>query len=109
MSRIIYCDPGKKYTFSELSEMFPPAPREQWSAERYKSVEYGKNGEFKGNYGAPEGERNCHITKRIGGCLKRGLAWYEIEAEAFKEGMACNPPLSEKEILAILKSCRRYG
>ena len=108
MTSIIYTS-DKKYDFKTLSEMFPPAPREQWSAERYKSVEYGQNGEFKGHYGASEGERNCHITKRIGGCLKRGLAWYEIEAEAFKEGMACKAPSSEKEVLAILKSCRRYG
>lgn len=109
MSRIIYCDPGKKYTFSELSDMFPPKPAEQWSAEKWQTHKFDNNSEFKGTYGAGDGERNCHLTKRAGGMIKRGLSWPQIEAELHKEGAACSPPLSEKEIQAVIRSVRRYS
>lgn len=108
MSRIIYYDPDKKYTFSELSEMFPPLPAEQWSADRWKKKELQNDGEYRGSYGAPDGCRNDHLVKRFGGMKKRGLSWPEIEAELYKEGGACIPPLSEKEIKAIIRSVRRY-
>lgn len=108
MSRIIYCDPGKKYTFSELSDMFPPKPAEQWSAEKWQKREFQNDGEYKGGYGAPEGDRNNHLAKRAGGMIKRGLSWPQIEAELHKEGAACSPPLSEKEIQAVIRSVRRY-
>ena len=108
LTRIIYFS-LKKYSFLELSEMFPPAKKEQWTAPKYQKSKNLNDGEFKGHYGAGAGQRNCHITKRIGGMLKRGLSWNEIEHEAFREGMACSPPLSEKEVSLILKSCRRYA
>lgn len=108
LTRIIHYS-GVKYSFAKLVEMFPPAKKEQWTAPKYQKSKISNDSEFKGHYGAGEGQRNCHITKRIGGMLKRGLSWQEIEQEAFREGMACSPPLSEKEVNLILKSCRRYA
>ena len=88
--------------------MFPPLPAEQWSADRWKKTNFNSNTEYKGPYGASEGGRNNHLVQRAGGMIKRGLSWPEIEAELFKEGAACSPPLSEKEIRAIIKSMHRY-
>lgn len=107
LTRVIHHS-NVKYSFAKLVEMFPPAKKEQWSAQKYQDAKRVNDGEFKGHYGVGEGQRNCHITRRIGGMMKRGLPWIEIEQEAFREGMACSPPLSEKEVVIILKSCRRY-
>jgi len=108
LSRIIHYT-NLKFTFGYLVEIFPPIPREKWSAEKYhKAREFNPDSEFKGQYGANNGGRNNHIITRIGGMIKRGLQWNEIEAEAMKEAMACNPPLSESETRAILRSARRY-
>ena len=54
------------------------------------------------------GERNEHVLKIIGGMIKRGCKWDYITEEAFKDGRACNPPLDDKEIEAILKSASKY-
>lgn len=108
MTRIIYYNHDRKYTFAELTEKFPPKPAKQWSSDKWQKKELCKDFEFNGQYGAVEGGRNCHITRRIGGMLKRGMAWSDIEHEAHREGSACNPPLSEKEVSLILKSCQRY-
>jgi len=108
LTRVIHFS-GGIYDFGTLVEMFPPAPKQQWSAPKYQDAKSFDNSGFKGHYGVGEGQRNCHITKRVGGMLKRGLPWHEIEQEAFKEGMACSPPLSENEVQNILKSCRRYA
>jgi len=101
---------GKKFSFGLLVEMFPPLQRKQWSAPKYKTpIKFDVNQEYRGTYGARAGEsRNCHIARRIGGMLRRGLPWDQIEIEAMKEAMACNPPLSEYETQNILKSMRRY-
>ena len=110
LSRIIHHNPQAQHTFRSLQEAFPPAPVEQWSAEIYqKPSEFPTDGEFLGHYGACKGERNSHIAQRIGGCIKRGLSWDIIEQEAFKEGAACSPMMPEREVLAILKSMRRYA
>ena len=107
LSRILYFE-DKHYNFGELVEMFPPKPVKQWSAPKYQKKSETTCKEFSGNYGACKGGRNHHVLKRIGGAYKRGLAWHEIEQEAFKEALACSPPLSETETRAILKSFRRY-
>lgn len=109
MVRIIEAN-ERKYSFSELTEIFPPKPAEKWSAPKYiKQPDYNRDDPFKGSYGASEGGRNNHVATRVGGMLKRRLPWHEIEEEAFKEGMSCNPPLPKSEIRAILKSLRRYA
>ena len=109
LSRIIHYNPDTVHTFRSLQEAFPPAPVEQWSAEIYqKPSEFPTDGEYRGDYGVSKPGRNCHITKRIGGMLKRGLSWDIVEQEAFKEGAACSPMMPEREVLAILKSMRRY-
>ncbi len=96
------------YSYEEIVDAFPPIPVKQWSAPQYQTpVQY--TGEFKGRYGASEGERNQHLAHRIGGMIKRGLSWLEIESEAYKEAQACNPQLSERETQAVLKSMRRYA
>lgn len=108
LTRIIHYS-GEVYDFGRLTEMFPPPVVEKWSAPMYQKVKKLDNdGEFKGTYGASEGNRNNHVTKRVGGMISKGLPWPEIENEAMKEGIACSPPLSEKEVNAVLKSCRRY-
>lgn len=100
---------GKRYQFGELVEVFPPLPREQFSAPKYqKEFKQDPNSEYKGSYGCGEGGRNHHIVKRIGGMKKRGLPWGEIEQEAFKEAGSCSPPLPAHEVKAILKSMSRY-
>jgi hypothetical protein len=109
LSRII-SHTGARFEFGLLVSMFPPIPRQTWSAEKYKkNVEHNPDSEYKGSYGAGEGSRNHHITKRIGGMIKRGLSWSEIEKEAYLEALECNPPLPEVETRAILKSMRRYA
>lgn len=109
LSRIIH-HTGVRYTYADLVEMFPPAPREKWSAPKYQTqTTHSPDTEFKGGYGAAQGGRNNHIAARIGGMLNRGLSWAEIEAEAHKEGAACAPPLSGREVEAVLKSMKRYA
>jgi len=99
---------GSKFSYRLLNEMFPPKPVKQWSAPKYQKNNSNPNEGYKGDYGANKGGRNHHVMSRIGGMMKRGLSWSEIESEAFKEAMACNPPLSETETRHIIKSARRY-
>lgn len=97
---------GNIYSYGAIVEMFPPIPVKQWSAPKYQTPKrYTK---FKGPYGTSKGNRNHHVTKRIGGMIKSGLSWNEIVEEAYKEAMACNPPLSQSETDLILKSMRRH-
>jgi len=108
MTRVIFTS-KKKYDFKTLIEMFPPVPREQWSAPKYKQNDFKIEGKFKGQYGASEGERNNHLFKRACGMLHRGLSWQEMESEIHKEAAACCPPVSVREAEAVLKSVRRYS
>lgn len=101
---------NKAYTYRELVEMFPPEKVKMWSAPRYTVAKPGINtGEFRGTrYGASAGERNAIIMKRIGGMIKSNRPMSYIEEEIRKEGMACNPPLPDSEIKALMRSARRY-
>ena len=109
LSRITHYT-GNVFAYGDLVEMFPPIPREQFSGKRWEKVQVSFNsGEFKGTYGAGEGNRNTHIMKRIGGMIKRNLSWHEIESEAMKEAISCSPPLTERETINILKSAKRYS
>lgn len=109
LSRVISYT-GTRFDFGLLVSMFPPIARETWSSEKYKQKkEFHGDSEYKGSYGTGKGGRNHHVTSRIGGMLNRNLPWPDIEAEAIKEAMACDPPLSEPETRAILKSMRRYS
>jgi len=108
LSHIIHYDPNAVYSFRELQEMFPPKPVEKWSAEKYQKPVRNDDGEFKGQYGCCQGGRNAHITKRIGGMLKKNLSWDVIVQEAYKEAGSCGPPLPEREVQTILRSMRRY-
>jgi len=107
LSRIIHYT-GQQFAFDYLTDLFPPVLRKKWSAPKYQT-DTPIDGEFKGQYGASEGGRNNHVVARIGGMIKRHLAWSEIEAEAFREGASCNPPLSDVEVKAALRSMRRYA
>lgn len=101
---------GDRYDFGLLVAMFPPIQRETWSSEKYKTLpDNYSSGEYKGDYGAPEGGRNHHIMKRIGGMIKRGLPWSQIEQEVYKEAENCSPPLPLYETKHILRSARRYA
>lgn len=106
LSRIIAYS-GLKYTVSDFN-VFKPRPVKQWSSSKYNTIKNNPDKKFLGTYGTSRGGRNNHIAKRIGGMLKRGLSWGEIETEAMKEAIACTPPLSEQETLSILESMRRY-
>ena len=89
--------------------MFPPIPVKPWSAPKWhKDIKEYKDSEFKGTYGTCKGNRNVHLAARIGGCLKRGMSWQQVEVEAFKEAQACIPPLTENETRNVLNSLRRY-
>ena len=105
----IHSGTGIKFTYRELTEWFPPLPVKQWSGKRYKLNQNMSNmGEFHGQYGAGNGERNEHVLKIIGGMIKRGCKWDYITEEAFKDGRSCNPPLEDREIQSILNSAQRY-
>jgi len=99
---------GVKYDFNLLSETFPPKPREQFSAPKFKKDLYGDKKEFTGQRGATDGGRNHHIIKCIGGAIKRGLSLSEVESEIYKEAESCNPPLNQFDINNLLKSARKY-
>lgn len=100
---------GTIIKYKALVDMFPPEVVPKWSAKRYVlEKKTDSNSEFKGLYGTFNGDRNAHVLRRIGGCIKRKKSWDYIISEAFKEGMACTPPLPESEINLILKSARKY-
>jgi hypothetical protein len=108
ISKIVHYT-GNVFDYGRLVSMFPPIPREQFTGERWKKANESHNsGEFKGQYGCSKPGRNVHLMKRIGGMVKRGLSWYQIENEAMKEAMACVPPLTERETFLILRSAKRY-
>ena len=99
----------RRFGFEELTEMFPPEKVKVWSAPKWDKKDVSNpNDPFTGVLGASEGNRNHHLIKRLGGCKKRGLSWGQIEAEAYREGAACDPPMKESEIKATLKSFRKY-
>jgi hypothetical protein len=100
---------GYVCSYRDLVAWFPPERVKQFSSKRYRlEKKVSGTGDFRGLYGAGYGERNAHVMKRIGGMLKRGCDWAHITAEAYREGMACSPPLGIAEIDAILKSAQRY-
>jgi len=105
LSRIIQYS-GLKYSVGDF-DIFPPEPAKQWSAPKWNNKDTSDK-PFKGELGTSKGGRNCHIIKRIGGAKKRGLSWSQIQKVAYDEGAACEPPLKESEIEAILKSFARY-
>ena len=108
MSRILTINKCK-YTHIDFEYMFPPMPQKACSGTRYQKQDYPTDGEYKGSYGATDGNRNDSLIKIIGGMLKRGLSWNVIEQEAHKHGAACSPSMSESEINLTLKSGRRYS
>jgi len=93
-------------SFSDIRNIFPPIKRKQYSSPRYAKP--SPDSEFKGQYGESKGNRNHSCIKIIGGCLKRGLEWSAIEAEIWKHGKSCNPPMPDREIEHVLSSGRRY-
>lgn len=107
MTKVVECS-GLIYSYGTMVEIFPPVPVKQWSAPKYQTPKQYTS-EFRGQYGANHPGRNVHLTKRIGGMIKKGLSWGEIEQEAYKEAVACNPPLSESETNNVLRSMRRYA
>jgi|GEM_PF-2779387 len=104
----VYGGSGIVYQYRELVEMFPPLAKPQFSGKRYQIEKKAFPGEYNGNYGTSEGDRNNHVLRRIGGMIKANKTWDYISSEAYKEGLACIPPLSEREVSAILESARRY-
>ena len=107
MSNIVHYT-GIKYSFDSLTSAFPPEPVKQWSAPQYNLPDYNNTAEFKGVYGASDGGRHHHVMRRVGGMIGRRLSWTEIEAEVYKESLACIPPLENFDIQNLLKSARNY-
>lgn len=107
MTRIVYKPIPGMLTFAEACEKWPPKAVHKFSAPRYAKPS-NQDGEYRGSYGAPEGERNHHTVKRLCGAIKRGVRGEDLWNEALKEGLACTPPLSEHEIRAIYNSAQRY-
>jgi hypothetical protein len=99
---------GVIYDYGTIVEIFPPIPVKKWSAPKYQTPKQYTS-EFHGKYGAFQGNRNHHMTRRIGGMIAKGLSWSEIEQEAWKEAAACSPPLTESETRGVLRSMRRYA
>ncbi len=107
MSNIVHYT-GLKYSFDLLTSAFPPEPKPQFSAPKYNLPDYNNTAEFKGAYGASDGGRHHHVMRRVGGMINRRLSWTEIEAEIYKESLACVPPLENFDIQNLLKSARNY-
>jgi len=101
---------GLKYDYSVLCDVFPPEPRKKWSAPQWQpeNNQYPNDKPFTGSYGSSAGNRNCDLAKIIGGMLKNNRDWGYIEQECFKHNAYSHPPLSDAEVRAVLKSCRRY-
>lgn len=110
MSRIITENFHDPLSFAEIVALFPPKPRKQWSARKPITTHYKNDSERKyvGPYGACAGDRNHSTMKIIMAMIHNGRSWDYIEEEAFKHGYACCPPLDEREISSVLRSCRRY-
>ena len=102
---------GIVYSYRKIVEMFPPEKVKQFTAKRYQLEKKPEQGPFKGNYGAGNGDRHRHVLRRVGGMIKRKLKWDAIESEVYKEGIACVPPMEERELAGILTRVRRlyYG
>lgn len=100
---------GTIFSYKGLVELFPPEKKPLWSGKKYildkKTTDFD---DFRGQYGASDGNRNNHLVKRAGGMIKRGKPWSYIENELFKEGLNSSPPMSEQEILSVVKSVKRY-
>jgi hypothetical protein len=100
---------GEVFKYRELVSYFPPETVPLWSAKRYRLDKKTMNmNEFRGKYGAMEGERNWNTFRHVCGMIKAKRPWGYIEEEARREGAACIPPLKESEIRNILKSASRY-
>jgi putative DNA primase/helicase len=57
----------------------------------------------------PEGKRNEYLTSLAGSLRRRGIPQGAIETALLEVNtMQCQPPLPEKEVLAIAKSISRY-
>ena len=102
---------GIIYCYRDLVEMFPPEKVKQFTAKRYQLEKKTDQNPFRGNYGAGNGDRHKHVLRRVGGMIKRKLKWSVIENEVYKEGLACDPPMEERELVGILKRVNRlyYG
>jgi len=95
-------------TYEEFINIFPPKPKKKWSAEKFVMSAASDTGDYKGQYGTSEGDRNHSCLKIIGGMLKRGLEWSVVEAEVWKHGKACSPAMRDREIEHVLRSGGRY-
>jgi hypothetical protein len=94
-------------TYAEAVEKFPPKPVKKWSAPKHQK-HVDENGEYAGPYGSSNGARNNGLARFVGGMVKRHKDRDHIEAEAFKWGMSCSPPMDSREIMGVVNSVSRY-
>src|SRR3990167_4350607 len=106
LSTIVYRPEPNMITFAEACEKWPPPARKLFSAPKYAA---NTSGDYKGSYGAGEGNRNQHVMRRLCGAISRGVRGSDLWSEALREGLACDPPLPEHEIQSIFNSVSRYG
>ena len=104
-SRIILESHVDSLSYQDIVKIFPPKPRNLWSA-RQKT--YVADTGYTGPYGAPAGNRNNGLMRFIGSAIRRGMEWATIESEARRWAAECTPPLPEREVKTVLRSARRY-
>ncbi len=57
----------------------------------------------------PEGSRNSHLTSLAGAMRRKGMGLNAIEQALLRENEEkCSPPLDEREVKSIVKSCAKY-
>ena len=84
----------------------PVAPAPEWLIELAKTPTPAKITTTGGTI--PEGQRNVNLASLAGSMRRRGASPSAIEAALFAENAKCNPPLPDREVLAIVGSISRY-
>lgn len=105
--RLLRFAPKRRYRFSNFIDFIAkPEPVKVYAS----SVSEGWNLSKPDAPKFPEGERNNSLA-RIGGIMfARGMSPDEVEMNLLAENqIRCNPPLPDREVMAIARSLRRYA
>lgn len=102
MSRIIFTSTRTdKFSFDELTAMFPPLPKTA------RPTTTATDAPLKIN-GACKGERNSTLCRLLGGLVKRGFDVDKIADAAYQFAARCKPPLSERVVQTTLAGAQKW-
>lgn len=92
---------GNRYVWEIEEPELAPWPFDLHKVEAAQPVDEGA--------GVNVGTRNATLTSLAGSMRRRGMGQLAIRAALLEENkVLCNPPLPEKEVIAIAKSVSRY-